>query len=76
MEEIMEDSYKDVAVRFAEWIGNNYWILSSNDLWYYKSDGNPSEGRTTSELFDIFLAGEALRLRSVAEERLVNAKVG
>ena len=46
---------EDVACKFAEWIIINFWIVSSNDLWYQKSDGNPDEGLTTSELFAEFI---------------------
>lgn len=50
----MENEQKDnekQSIDFAEWISANFWIQSSDDLWYWKSDGNPSEGITTSELY-------------------------
>ena len=42
------------AIEFAEWIADNDWIRSSNDLWYWKSDGIPDEGITTEELYKRF----------------------
>jgi len=42
------------GVAFAEWITENYWIRSSDDLWYWKNDGNPSKGITTPELYEQF----------------------
>lgn len=42
----------DISCRFAEWIANNNWLCSSNELWYHKSDGIPDEGITTAELFN------------------------
>lgn len=44
----------DSAVKFAEWISENFWIQSSNDLWYFKTDGNRIEGISTIELFEKF----------------------
>ena len=44
----------NIAIKFAEWISENFWIQSSNDLWYFKTDGKPSEGITTEELFKLF----------------------
>jgi len=54
MDKEMENEQKDnekQSIDFAEWISANFWIQSSDDLWYWKSDGNPSEGITTSELY-------------------------
>lgn len=45
---------KQTAVDFLDWQISECWINSSNDLWYLKTDGNPDEGITTAELFDIF----------------------
>jgi hypothetical protein len=45
---------KQLAISFAEFIDNGFWIRSSNDLWYQKSDGNPNEGITTEQLYDLF----------------------
>jgi len=42
------------AVEFADWIESNSYFRSSNDLWYYKTDGNPEAGITTIELYKIF----------------------
>lgn len=42
------------AIEFAEWIADNDWIRSSNDLWYWQSDGIPDEGITTVELYKRF----------------------
>jgi len=44
----------DYAIGFAEWIANEFWILSSNDLWYHKSDGNPEEATTIEKLLEIY----------------------
>lgn len=54
MEKYAEQLKENCAVKFAEWINENFWIQSSNDLWYYKTDGNPSEGMNTIELFKLF----------------------
>lgn len=35
---------------FAEWIAENDYIRSTNELWYYKSDGEIEKGITTKEL--------------------------
>jgi hypothetical protein len=45
---------KQTAVDFLDWQISECWINSSNDLWYLKTDGNPDEGITTAELFDVF----------------------
>ena len=42
------------AIDFAEWITENDWIRSSNNLWYYRSDGNPNAGITTTQLYKKF----------------------
>lgn len=47
-----------VMTAFAEWKESEFWILSSNDLWYQKSDGNPDEGLTTRELITKFFESE------------------
>lgn len=49
------ETIKIVAINFAEWIAREFWILSSNDLWYQKSDGNTDKGLTTTEIYEIFL---------------------
>ncbi len=46
---------KMVSINFAKWIACEFWILSSNDLWYQKSDGNPDEGLATEEIYELFL---------------------
>lgn len=48
-------SYDELeAIEFAEWIADNDWIRSSNDLWFWQSDGIPDEGITTVELYKKF----------------------
>ena len=42
------------AIGFFVWINNSYWIQSSNDLWYFQSDGIPEEGITIEELLEIY----------------------
>ena len=39
---------------FAEFIVQNFWIMSSNDLWYFKTDGNIDSGITTKQLFELY----------------------
>lgn len=60
---IFTDTMKMVAINFAEWIACEFWIVSSNDLWYQKSDGNPDVGLTTDELYELFLESERERLK-------------
>lgn len=55
---------KMVAINFAEWIAREFWIVSSNDLWYQKSDGNLDEGLTTEEIYELFLESERRRLKT------------
>ena len=45
---------KQTAIDFMDWQIDECWINSSNDLWYRKSDGNPEEGITTTQLFELF----------------------
>jgi len=59
---IITNTMKMVAVNFAEWIVREFWIVSSNDLWYQKSDGNPDEGLTTEEIYELFLEAERRRI--------------
>jgi hypothetical protein len=65
MENIITETMKTLAVNFANWIAQGFWIVSSNDLWYQRSDGNPSEGLTTDELYELFLADERERLKNI-----------
>ena len=67
MENIFTETMKMAAINFAEWIANEFWILSSNDLWYKKSDGNPDEGLTTEEIYELFLESERNRIKLSAE---------
>lgn len=64
MENIITNTMKMVAINFAEWIAREFWIVSSNDLWYQKSDGNPDEGLTTEEIYELFLESERRRLKT------------
>ncbi len=52
--ELEQENKDNFAIGFAEWINNNYWLLSSDDLWYYKSDGNNNDGIDTTELLQIY----------------------
>lgn len=38
------------AIDFNEWTSNNNYILSSDGLWHYMSDGNPDNGITSEQL--------------------------
>ena len=42
------------VIGFFVWINNSYWIQYSNDLWYFKSDGNPEEEITIKQLYEIY----------------------
>jgi len=53
LNELRENADKQ-AIEFAEWISNEFWILSSDDLWYQKSDGNIDSGISTAELLKQF----------------------
>ena len=44
----------EYAIDFLEWIDNNYYFLSSDNLWYYESDGDVNDGISTKELLEIF----------------------
>lgn len=63
MENIFTETTKMVSVNFAEWIVREFWLVSSNDLWYQKSDGNPDAGLTTEGLYELFLVAERERLK-------------
>ena len=53
LNELRENADKR-AIEFAEWIYSEFWILSSDDLWYQKSDGNIYSGISTAELLKQF----------------------
>jgi len=53
LNELRENADKR-AIEFAEWISSEFWILSSDDLWYQKSDGNIYSGISTAELLKQF----------------------
>lgn len=50
-----QEKASNKALVFAEWIDEQNYFRSSNDLWYIKSDGQPELGITTYELYQLFL---------------------
>ena len=65
--EIINELVKLAATTFLEWSVNESWIVSSNSLWYQKSDGNPDAGITTDELYEMFILAERERLKKEKE---------
>ena len=53
----VEENKKQLSIKaidFANWMVDDNWFTSSDDLWYCASDGNPNEGITTIQLFERF----------------------
>lgn len=52
---LLEVSLSELMIEYAEFISENNWFKSSDDLFYEKSDGKLGGGISAAELVNIFL---------------------